>query len=97
MTFEDVFAPDGMLRTGKEPVLEGSIVRDSGTVWQQQLLARRATSRPSSTAIGSIEVSFDEVPHHATTVMAGILLAELAWAEPGRPTPADSSLTARQV
>ena len=28
---------NGMLQAGKEPVLEGSIVKDLGTVWQQAL------------------------------------------------------------
>jgi acyl-CoA dehydrogenase len=27
----------GMLQAGKEPVVEGSIVKDLGTVWEQQL------------------------------------------------------------
>ena len=30
----------GMLQAGKEPVVEGSIVKDLGTVWEQQLPAR---------------------------------------------------------
>lgn len=31
---------NGMLEAGKEPVLEGSIVKDMGTVWEQKLPAR---------------------------------------------------------
>jgi acyl-CoA dehydrogenase len=30
----------GMLQAGKEPVVEGSIVKDLGTVWEQKLPAR---------------------------------------------------------
>jgi hypothetical protein len=30
----------GMLQAGKEPVIEGSIVKDLGTVWEQKLPAR---------------------------------------------------------
>jgi hypothetical protein len=28
---------NGMLQAGKEPVIEGSIVKDLGTVWEQKL------------------------------------------------------------
>jgi hypothetical protein len=31
---------NGMLQAGKEPVVEGSIVKDLGTVWEQKLPAR---------------------------------------------------------
>jgi hypothetical protein len=30
----------GMLQAGKEPVVEGSIVKDLGTVWEQKLPGR---------------------------------------------------------
>ena len=30
----------GMLQAGKEPVVEGSIVKDLGTAWEQKLPAR---------------------------------------------------------
>ena len=30
----------GMLQAGQEPVVEGSIVKDMGTVWEQRLPAR---------------------------------------------------------
>ena len=32
----------GMLQAGKEPVVEGSIVKDLGTIWEQKLPAPRA-------------------------------------------------------
>jgi hypothetical protein len=31
---------NGMLQAGKEPVVEGSIVKDLGTVWEQKLPGR---------------------------------------------------------
>ena len=51
----------GMLEAGKEPVLEASIVKDAGTIWEQELPARvrslaafierdRATTRTSTTS-----------------------------------------------
>jgi hypothetical protein len=58
----------GMLQAGKEPVVEGSIVKDLGTIWEQRLPARvrelsafvepEATNRPS----------FEEQLAYATTV-----------------------------
>ena len=36
---------NGMLQAGKEPVVEGSIVKDMGTVWEQKLPAPRARAR----------------------------------------------------
>ena len=39
----------GMLQAGKEPVVEASIVKDIGTVWEQQLPTGSAISPPSST------------------------------------------------
>jgi RecB family exonuclease len=33
----------GMLEAGREPVVEASIVKDLGTLWQQQLPARART------------------------------------------------------
>jgi hypothetical protein len=31
---------NGMLQAGKEPVLEGSLVKDVGTLWEQELPSR---------------------------------------------------------
>ena len=36
---------NGMLQAGKEPVVEGSIVKDLGTVWEQKLPGARARAR----------------------------------------------------
>ena len=35
----------GMLQAGKEPVVEGSIVKDLGTIWEQKLPRPRARAR----------------------------------------------------
>ena len=39
---------NGMLQAGKEPVVEGSIVKDMGTVWEQKLPNRVRELAPSS-------------------------------------------------
>ena len=36
---------NGMLQAGKEPVVEGSIVKDLGTIWEQKLPRARARAR----------------------------------------------------
>ena len=38
-----------MLQAGKEPVVEGSIVKDLGTVWEEAARARNCTARPEVT------------------------------------------------
>jgi acyl-CoA dehydrogenase len=74
MTFEEAFVPDGMLQAGKEPVLEGSIVKDLGTVWQQQLphKARDLTAFLDGDRVD--RSGFDEVLHHATTVVPNLTI-----------------------
>jgi alkylation response protein AidB-like acyl-CoA dehydrogenase len=60
---------NGMLQAGKEPVLEGSIVKDLGTVWQQ-LLPHKA--RDLATFIDGESVDrtrFDHLLAHATTIV----------------------------
>ena len=54
---------NGMLQAGKEPVLEGSIVKDLGTVWEQALPARArdlaAFADPQSANILSFQEQLD--------------------------------------
>jgi len=60
---------NGMLQAGKEPVLEGSIVKDVGTVWQQQLPHK---ARDLAAFIDGDKVDrerFDHLLAHATTVV----------------------------
>jgi hypothetical protein len=59
---------NGMLQAGKEPVVEGSLVKDVGTLWEQALPARArdlaAFVDPQSLA----RKSFDEVVMRATGI-----------------------------
>jgi alkylation response protein AidB-like acyl-CoA dehydrogenase len=59
---------NGMLQAGKEPVLEGSIVKDLGTAWQQQLpaKARELTAFVDGDCID--RAHFDALLNFATTV-----------------------------
>jgi acyl-CoA dehydrogenase len=60
---------NGMLQAGKEPVLEGSIVKDLGTVWQQQLPHK---ARDLAAFIDGDKVDrtlFDEFLNHALTIV----------------------------
>ena len=54
---------NGMLQAGKEPVLEGSIVKDLGTVWEQALPARArdlsALADPQAANILSFQEQLD--------------------------------------
>ena len=45
----------GMLQAGKEPVVEASIVKDIGTVWEQAIAASRP--RPRGLCRGNVEDS----------------------------------------
>jgi len=58
----------GMLETGREPVLEASIVKDLGTVWEQALPSRArdlaAFAKPDPTN----QADFEELIDHATLV-----------------------------
>jgi acyl-CoA dehydrogenase len=60
---------NGMLQAGKEPVLEGSIVKDLGTVWQQQLPHRARDLTAFVDADQHDRTRFDEVLRYATTVV----------------------------
>lgn len=55
---------NGMLEAGKEPTLEGSIVKDLGTLWQQALPGRArelAAFAPRSADGGANRAAFDEM------------------------------------
>jgi acyl-CoA dehydrogenase len=57
---------NGMLQAGKEPVLEGSIVKDVGTLWEQALPARARELAAFADARQRAE--FDAVLRQATTI-----------------------------
>ncbi|MFL6571113.1 MAG: acyl-CoA dehydrogenase family protein, partial [Burkholderiales bacterium] len=50
----------GMLAAGAEPVVEGSIVKDLGTLWEQRLPARVRELAAFASADGAARASFDE-------------------------------------
>jgi acyl-CoA dehydrogenase len=54
-----------MLQAGKEPVLEGSIVKDVGTLWEQVLPHR---ARELAAFVEGDRAAFDAVVRHATTI-----------------------------
>lgn len=56
---------NGMLQAGKEPVLEGSIVKDVGTLWEQALPER---ARELAAFVEGDRAAFDAVVRHATTI-----------------------------
>jgi len=59
---------NGMLQAGKEPVLEGSIVKDVGTIWEQTLPDKARSLSAFVDAEPSNRATFDEVLRYATTI-----------------------------
>ena len=59
---------NGMLQAGKEPVLEGSIVKDLGTVWQQQLPGHARDLSAFADTESSNVVSFHEQLQNAIMI-----------------------------
>lgn len=59
---------NGMLQAGKEPVLEGSLVKDMGTVWEQQLPARARDLAAFADSRAANFVSFQEQLDYATMI-----------------------------
>jgi acyl-CoA dehydrogenase len=60
---------NGMLQAGKEPVLEGSIVKDLGTVWQQQLPHKARDLAAFIDGDQCDRTRFDQLLQHAITVV----------------------------
>jgi alkylation response protein AidB-like acyl-CoA dehydrogenase len=58
----------GMLAAGAEPVVEGSIVKDLGTLWEQKLPARVRELAAFAPADGAARASFDERLEYATLI-----------------------------
>lgn len=58
----------GMLHAGKEPVLESSIVKDVGTIWEQRLPAEARTLGAFSDPAGGNAQDFDDLIDFATLV-----------------------------
>jgi acyl-CoA dehydrogenase len=59
---------NGMLQAGKEPVLEGSIVKDVGTIWEQALPAKARDLAAFVDAEPGNRAAFDELLQFATTI-----------------------------
>jgi acyl-CoA dehydrogenase len=59
---------NGMLQAGKEPVLEGSIVKDLGTVWEQALPARVRDLAAFVDVPLSERENFDDLLRYALTI-----------------------------
>lgn len=60
---------NGMLQAGKEPVLQGSIVKDLGTVWQQHLPHKARDLTAFIDGDTHHRGAFDYLLAHATTVV----------------------------
>jgi alkylation response protein AidB-like acyl-CoA dehydrogenase len=58
----------GMLEAGREPVLEASIVKDLGTVWEQALPARARDLGAFAKPDPSRQAAFEDLINHATLV-----------------------------
>ena len=58
----------GMLEAGREPVLEASIVKDLGTVWEQALPAIARDLAAFAKPNPETQVAFEELIDHATLV-----------------------------
>jgi alkylation response protein AidB-like acyl-CoA dehydrogenase len=59
---------NGMLQAGKEPVLEGSLVKDLGTIWEQALPARARDLAAFAQGDGNGRAGFDAVLRHTTAI-----------------------------
>ncbi len=59
---------NGMLQAGKEPVLEGSIVKDLGTLWEQALPAKARDLAAFSDSQNANQISFEEQLEYATMI-----------------------------
>ncbi|MBM85609.1 MAG: acyl-CoA dehydrogenase [Rhodospirillaceae bacterium] len=59
---------NGMLQAGKEPVLEGSIVKDVGTLWEQALPAHARNLSAFIDSNPTNRAAFDELLQFATTI-----------------------------
>jgi alkylation response protein AidB-like acyl-CoA dehydrogenase len=58
----------GMLEAGREPVLEASIVKDLGTVWEQALPARARDLAAFAKPDPSAQAAFEDLVDYATLV-----------------------------
>ena len=59
---------NGMLQAGKEPVLEGSIVKDLGTNWEQDLPAKARDLAAFVDADSGNRANFDDLLRYATMI-----------------------------
>ena len=59
---------NGMLQAGKEPVLEGSLVKDVGTIWEQELPARARDLAAFVDPQSTDRAAFDALLGHAIRI-----------------------------
>ena len=59
---------NGMLEAGKEPVLEGSVVKDLGTNWEQDLPAKARELSAFAQPDATNRADFDELLRYATLI-----------------------------
>ena len=59
---------NGMLEAGKEPVLQGSVVKDLGTAWEQQLPAKVRDLAAFSDVEPDNRADFEELMRYATLI-----------------------------
>jgi len=60
---------NGMLQAGKDPMIEASVVKDLGTVWQQQLPHKARDLAAFIDGDSRDRTRFDEFLHHATAIV----------------------------
>jgi acyl-CoA dehydrogenase len=65
---------NGMLQAGKDPMLEGSIVKDLGTVWQQQLPHKARDLAAFIDGDARDRARFDQLLQHATAIAPKLTL-----------------------
>jgi acyl-CoA dehydrogenase len=65
---------NGMLQAGKEPVLEGSIVKDLGTIWEQELPAKARELAAFIDAPETDRARFDALVRHAMLIAPKLTL-----------------------
>jgi acyl-CoA dehydrogenase len=60
---------NGKLQAGKDPMLEGSIVKDMSTVWQQQLPHKARELAAFIDGDAQDRTRFDQLLKHATAIV----------------------------
>ena len=69
---------NGMLQAGKEPVIEGSIVKDVGTIWEQNLPSKARDLAAFADETPSNRATFDELLQYATNIAPKLTIQGLS-------------------